>query len=84
MSRRDDLRTRLTNLGGPKDRALTIGRWVAENRDELLDGAPEALVPPLLDIERAYYRVADGDAPVTELVAAMRAFRDALIAGSPQ
>ena len=84
MGRRDDLRDRLSSLQGPKDRALAIGRWVAVNRDELLDGAPETLVPPLLDIERAYYDVSDGGAPVSELVAAMRAFRDALIAGSPQ
>jgi len=76
MGRRDDLRTRLANLGGPKDRALAIGRWVAINRDELIDGATPELAAMLLAIEAAYYRVADGDEPVTSLVAAMRGFRD--------
>jgi len=80
MGRREDLRDRLSNLGGGKDRALAIGRYVANNRDELIDGAPAAFEPLIMDIERAYYRVQDGDAPVTELVAAMRAFRDAVIA----
>ena len=80
MERREELRDRLSNLQGPKERSLAIGRWVAVNRDELIDGAPEAFVPLLLDIERAYYRVQDKQSPVTELVAAMRAFRDAVIA----
>lgn len=77
MGRRDDLRDRLTNLGGPRDRALAIGRWVALNRDELLDGAPDAAATTIAQIETTYYRVVDGDAPVSELVDAFRAVRAA-------
>jgi hypothetical protein len=78
MGRREDLRERLTSIAGTRDRALAIGRWVALNRDELIDGAPAAIVEPVLAVEATYYRVADGDAPVSELVAAFRAFRDAV------
>jgi hypothetical protein len=78
MGRREDLAARLTSLQGPKDRALAIGRWVAVNRDELIDGAPAAIVPALLAVEATYYRVEDGEAPVSELVAAFRAVRDAV------
>lgn len=78
MGRREDLRERLTSLQGTRDRALAIGRWVALNRDELIDGAPAALAPAILAVERTYYLVDDGEAPVSELVAAMRAFRDAV------
>lgn len=78
MGRREDLRERLTSLQGTRDRALAIGRWVALNRDELLDGAPAPLAPLIEEVERTYYRVADGDAPASELVAAFRAFRDAV------
>jgi hypothetical protein len=78
MGRREDLAARLTSLQGPKDRALAIGRWVALNRDELIDGAPAAIVPALLEIERIYYSVEDGVAPVSELIAAFRAVRDAV------
>jgi hypothetical protein len=80
MSRRDDLRTRLTSFSGTRAKALAIGRWVALNRDELLDGAPPELAATLLAIEQAYYRVADGEEPVTSLVAAMRGFREAATA----
>lgn len=82
MGRREDLRERLTSLQGPRDRALAIGRWVALNRDELLDGAPAALAPAILAVEATYYRVEDGEAPVSELVAALRGFRDAGTVGA--
>lgn len=77
MARRDDLRARLSSLQGGKDRMLSIGRWVALNREELIDGAPAALAERIHAVEAAYYKVSDGEAPVTELVAAMRGFRDA-------
>ena len=39
---------------------------------------PDAQIERIHAIEAAYYRVEDGEAPVTELVAAMRGFRDAV------
>ena len=60
-----------------------IGRWVALNRDELMDDAPPAIVPHLLTIEQTYYRLVDGEATVPDLVAALKALRDAWTASQP-